>query len=108
VSTRHRVPREGFTAGFIRAWNAAGALKASSTIRVELSVRFLQRDLGKFSHGKFWRLTMRLSDAGLRRRPTKLIYPNHRPLLGSPKTRPRDRSNRLLEADRSDHALLRA
>jgi hypothetical protein len=24
-------------------------------------------------------LTMRLSDAGLRRRPTKLFYPNHRP-----------------------------
>jgi hypothetical protein len=24
------------------------------------------------------RLTMRLSDAGLRQRPTKLIYPNHR------------------------------
>src|SRR5580658_3612431 len=26
-----------------------------------------------------WVLTMRLSDAGLRRRRTKLIYPNHRP-----------------------------
>src|SRR5476651_1439251 len=24
-------------------------------------------------------LTMRLSDAGMRRRPTKLIYPDHRP-----------------------------
>jgi len=33
-------------------------------------------------------LTMRLSDAGLRRHPTKLIYLNHRPLLGSPKLRP--------------------
>jgi hypothetical protein len=76
VSTGHRVPREGFTAGFVRAWNAAGALKASSTIRVELSVRFLQMDLGKFSHVQFWRLTIRLSDAGLRRRPTKLIYPH--------------------------------
>ena len=32
---------------------------------------------------------MRLSDAGLRRRLTKLIYLNHRPLLGSPKLRPR-------------------
>jgi hypothetical protein len=27
------------------------------------------------------RLTMRLSDAGLRRRPTKLIYPEYRPSL---------------------------
>jgi hypothetical protein len=33
-------------------------------------------------------LTMRLSDAGLRRRPTKLIYPDHRSLLGPPKMRP--------------------
>ena len=39
---------------------------------------------------------MRLSDAGLRRRQTKLLYPNHRPLLGLPKLRPRDRSSRLL------------
>jgi hypothetical protein len=38
-------------------------------------------------------LTMRLSDAGLRRRQTKLIYPDHRPLFSSPNTRPRDRSN---------------
>jgi hypothetical protein len=40
---------------------------------------------------------MRLSDAGLRRHKSKLLYPDHiDPLLGSPKTRPRDRSNRLL------------
>jgi hypothetical protein len=59
--------------------------------------------------GIFWRvershgsntggLTMRLSDAGLRRRQSKILYLNHRPpLLGPPQTRPRDRSNRLLE-----------
>jgi hypothetical protein len=47
------------------------------------------------------RRTMRLSDAGLRRRKTKLICPDHRPLLGSPKTRPRDRSNRLLDVSRT-------
>jgi hypothetical protein len=29
--------------------------------------------------GDILRLTMRLSDAGMRRRPTKLLYPNHRP-----------------------------
>src|SRR6202034_4315718 len=44
-------------------------------------------------------LTMRLSDAGLRCRQTKLIYPNHRlpPWLTEDATR--DRSNRLLDAD---------
>jgi hypothetical protein len=41
-------------------------------------------------------LTMRLSDAGLRQRRAKALYPNHRLLLGSPKLLPRDRSNRLL------------
>jgi hypothetical protein len=70
--------REGLAAGLIRARDAAGALKASSTIRVNLSARFLQGRFGKFNCGQFWRLTMRLSDAGLRRRKTKLIYPNHR------------------------------
>jgi hypothetical protein len=35
-----------------------------------------------------YRLTIRLSDAGMRCRQTKLIYPHHRSLLGSPKTRP--------------------
>ena len=40
---------------------------------------------------------MRLSDAGLRRRQTKLIYPDHRspPWLTEDATR--DRSNRLLD-----------
>jgi hypothetical protein len=49
------------------------------------------------------RLTMRLSDAGLRRRPTKLIYPNHQlpPWLTEDATR--DRSNRLLVVN-CDHA----
>jgi hypothetical protein len=42
-------------------------------------------------------LTMRLSDAGMWRRQTKLIYPNHRlpPWLTEDATR--DRSNRLLD-----------
>jgi len=40
---------------------------------------------------------MRLSDAGLRQRPTKALYPNHRspPWLTEDATR--DRSNRLLD-----------
>jgi hypothetical protein len=50
---------------------------------------------------------MRLSDAGLRYRPTKLIYPNHRFPPWLTEDAPRDRSNRLLEADRSDHACFR-
>src|ERR1700678_3159455 len=29
--------------------------------------------------GSIWHITMRLSDAGLRRRQTKALYPNHRP-----------------------------
>jgi hypothetical protein len=41
-------------------------------------------------------LTMRLSDAGLRRRPTKLIYPHHRLPPWLNEDAPRDRSNRLL------------
>jgi hypothetical protein len=43
------------------------------------------------------RLTMRLSDAGLRRRQTKALYLNHRlpPWLNEDATR--DRSNRLLD-----------
>ena len=45
-------------------------------------------------------LTMRLSDAGLRQRQTKADFiPIIDSLLGSPKTRPRDRSNRLLGGD---------
>src|SRR5258708_26538447 len=42
-------------------------------------------------------LTMRLSDARLRCRETKLIYPDHRPSPWLIKMRPRDRSNRLLD-----------
>src|SRR5580692_10814870 len=40
---------------------------------------------------------MRLSDEGLRQRQTKALYPNHRNSPGPTKTRPRDRSNRLLD-----------
>src|SRR3984885_12383170 len=49
------------------------------------------------SSGITWILTMRLSDAGLRRRNTKLIYPNHRPPPWLTEDAPRDRSNRLLD-----------
>jgi hypothetical protein len=50
-------------------------------------------------------LTMRLSDAGLRQRQTKLIYPNHRlpPWLTEDATR--DRSNRLLDDIANDEAI---
>ena len=45
-----------------------------------------------------WRLTNRLSDAGMRQRPTKLIYPDYRlPSLAHRRHYPRDRSNRLLD-----------
>jgi hypothetical protein len=57
-------------------------------------------DLECDTHGAaalWWNLTMRLSDAGLRRRQTELIYPDHRlpPWLTEDATR--DRSNRLLD-----------
>jgi hypothetical protein len=66
MSAGQGMSREGLAAGLIRAGNATGALKASSTIRVILPVRLLQPDLGKLSCGQFGRLTMRLSDAGER------------------------------------------
>ena len=49
----------------------------------------------------FTGLTMRLSDAGLHRRRTKALYPNHRlpPWLTEDVTR--DRSNRLLDPNAS-------
>src|ERR1700733_10887842 len=40
---------------------------------------------------------MRLSDAGLRQRKTKLLYPNHRLPPWFTEDAPRDRSNRLLD-----------
>jgi hypothetical protein len=40
---------------------------------------------------------MRLSDAGMRQRKTKLIYPNHRPPPWSTEAATRDRSSRMLE-----------
>jgi hypothetical protein len=42
------------------------------------------------------RLPMKLSDAGLRRHPTKLLYPNHRFPPWLAEDTDRDRSNRLL------------
>jgi hypothetical protein len=52
-------------------------------------------------------LTMRLSDAGLHQRRTKALYLNHRSTPWLTEDVTRDRSNRLLEADRSDHACFR-
>jgi len=53
------------------------------------------------SHIRRWRLTMRLSDAGMHRRQTKLFYPNHRPLLGLPKLRlPRSQLAKWIENSR--------
>jgi len=43
------------------------------------------------------RLTMRLSDARLRRHPTKLLYPDHRLPPWPTEDDTRDRSNRLLD-----------
>ena len=52
----------------------------------------------KINETQITRLTMRLSDAGLRQHPTKLIYPNHRlSSLANRRRYPRDRSNRLLD-----------
>src|SRR6266403_3823858 len=55
-----------------------------------------------------WHITMRLSDAGLRQRQTKAVYPDHRspPWLTEDATR--DRSNRLLGvASRRTHVLVK-
>jgi hypothetical protein len=41
-------------------------------------------------------LTMRLSDAGLRQRKTKAVYPDHRPTPFPTEDATRDRSNRWL------------
>jgi hypothetical protein len=45
---------------------------------------------------------MRLSDAGLRQRKTKLIYPDHRLPPWLNEDAPRDRSNRLLDGSADD------
>ena len=42
---------------------------------------------------------MRLSDAGLHQRQTKALYPNHRLPPWLNEHAPRDRSNRLIDAD---------
>jgi len=51
---------------------------------------------------------MRLSDAGVRLHRTKALYLKHRNPPCLTEDAARDRSNRLLEADRSDDALLRS
>src|SRR5260221_13332018 len=45
----------------------------------------------------FLSLTMRLSDARLRRRKSKVVNPDHRPSPRPNEDAPRDRSNRLLD-----------
>jgi hypothetical protein len=61
-----------------------------------LRIKVLRMD-GPESHVTQWCLTMRLSDAGVRRRPTKLFYPNHRLPPWLTEDAARDRSNRLLD-----------
>jgi hypothetical protein len=55
---------------------------------------FVPNGISKREHGV--RLTMRLSDAALRRRQTKALYPNHRLPPWFTEDATRDRSNRLL------------
>jgi hypothetical protein len=57
--------------------------------------------------GLSWRITIRLSDAGMRRRQTEPIYPDHRPSPWFTEGAPRDRSNRLL-CDSGETAHLRS
>src|SRR5882762_4197586 len=49
---------------------------------------------------------MRLSDAGLRCRGTKAVYPDHRSPSWPNEDAPRDRSNRLLDHDIGVHAII--
>jgi hypothetical protein len=69
-------------------------------------IKVLRMD-GPESHVTQWCLTMRLSDAGLRRRPTKLIYPNHRSTPWLILATTCDRSNRLLGAIRVQGRMVR-
>jgi hypothetical protein len=67
-----------------------------------LRIKVLRMD-GPESHVTQRCLTIRLSDARVRRRKTKLIYPDHRlpPWLTEDATR--DRTNRLLDVVRPKH-----
>jgi hypothetical protein len=84
-------------------WYGAAGSEDSSPVEAEgardryvheFGTKDWQRDLGLVAQPVksianatiLLRITMRLSDARLRRRQTKLVYPNHRPLLGSSKT----------------------
>src|SRR6267142_6699676 len=61
-----------------------GRLGGGSAFTLETKVTTAQNSSKRFMTG----LTMRLSDAGSRRLKTKAVYPDHRPLLGLPKTWP--------------------
>src|ERR1700722_10879498 len=67
---------------------------AGSLIPVSMPASF-QRALAWST--RISRLTMRLSDAGLRCRQMKLIYPNHRLPPWPNENATRDRSNRMLD-----------
>jgi len=54
--------------------------------------------------GSVWHITMRLSDAGLRCRQTKLIYPDHPFPPWRTEDATRDRSNRLFCAARQNQS----
>jgi uncharacterized protein len=59
------------------------------------NLQSIRRPIGT-KRTRIWNLTMRLSDARVRRQQTKLIYPVHRPSPWFTEDMPRDRSNRLL------------
>ena len=73
---------------------------SANAIRENMSAINPRTNRSKIVNGALRRvtgLTMRLSDAGLRCRQTKLIYPNHRSPPWLTEDAPRDRSNRLLD-----------
>jgi hypothetical protein len=77
--------------GNVRSMSGATEIIPPSGFRRGTNRQATQQDTQRTRRLLRMSLTMRLSDAGLRQRPTKLIYPNHRL---SPATR--DRSNRLV------------
>ncbi len=76
-------------------WASSGGAEASNT-RFSLLARRPNTTSESSPHS--CRLTMRLSDAGVRCRPTKPIYPNHSTAPWPTDDATRDRSSRLLDA----------
>src|SRR5258706_10207004 len=76
-----------------------------ASVRLQPSIRIVHDAEQEKEGGQYTRwhlhgvLTMRLSDAGLHPRQTKLIYPDHRPPSWLTEMLPRDRSSRSLGGD---------